>query len=70
MFVIHRVPPASPGSGRKSPAASSGCAATTSTPATPELLDAVLAAAGHEDIGGDVGLSDVVLTVPAGSDSP
>jgi hypothetical protein len=31
----------------------------------PELLDAVLAAAGHEDIGGDVG-----LTVPAGSDSP
>jgi DNA-binding transcriptional ArsR family regulator len=31
----------------------------------PELLDAVLAAAGQEDIGGDVGLA-----VPAGSDSP
>jgi DNA-binding transcriptional ArsR family regulator len=31
----------------------------------PELLDAVLAAAGHENIGGDVGLA-----VPAGSDSP
>jgi DNA-binding transcriptional ArsR family regulator len=30
----------------------------------PELLDAVLAAAGQEDIGGDVGLA-----VPAGSDS-
>jgi DNA-binding transcriptional ArsR family regulator len=31
----------------------------------PELLDAVLAAAGQEDIGGDVGLA-----VPAGIDSP
>jgi DNA-binding transcriptional ArsR family regulator len=31
----------------------------------PELLDAVLAAAGREDIGGDVG-----LTVPAGIDRP
>jgi DNA-binding transcriptional ArsR family regulator len=31
----------------------------------PELLDAVLAAAGQEDIDGDVGLA-----VPAGSDSP
>jgi DNA-binding transcriptional ArsR family regulator len=31
----------------------------------PQLLDAVLAAAGHEDVGGDVGLA-----VPAGSNSP